>query len=265
MKFSAWGEYILPVIETEAFKAFKSGMFKVTLIIAAFVPVMMGFLMYIKLHPDAAQNSLMFSKAQSIPGPGDWIGYMTMFAQVVSGVGLLLMGFASSWLWGREYSDRTVKDILALPFPRELIVVGKMMILFVWGNIMLLVSFLMMLLIGFLLKLPNWDTHFIVHSLNVFILATFLNIAISTVTACIASVTRSYLAPIGFAIATLVFGNFVGMLGLGAYYPWGIPMSVAMSAMEDMHIATISFVLFSLTSLFGLLATMYWWRYSDQQ
>lgn len=252
------------VVGTEFFKAYRSGMFKVTIAIAGFVPLMMGVLMYIKMHPDAVKSSLMFSKAQAIPGLADWYGFFGLFAQIISGVGLLVISFAASWMWGREYSDRTVKDLLALPFPRELIVIGKLIVLCFWGICLFVVSSLMMLFIGMFIHLPNWNTAFATHCFGIFFIANVMNIAVSTVTACVASVTRNYIAPIGFAIATLIMGNFIGMLGLAAYYPWGVSMAFAMSATENSPVEVYSFIILIVTSLAGLLATMYWWRYADQ-
>jgi ABC-2 type transport system permease protein len=252
------------VVGTEFFKAFRSGMFKVTVGIAGFVPLMMGILMFIKMHPAAVKSSLMFSKAQAIPGPADWYGFFGLFAQIISGVGLLVIGFAASWMWGREFSDRTVKDLLALPFPRELIVIGKLLVLCLWGICLFVVSSVVMLLIGLLIHLPSWNTSFAVHCFGIFSIATIMNIAVSTVTAYIASVTRNYIAPIGFAIAALMMGNFVGMLGLAAYYPWGVSMTFSMSATEHTSVEVYSFVILAITSIAGLVATMYWWRHADQ-
>jgi ABC-2 type transport system permease protein len=252
------------VVKTELFKAYRSGMFKVTVGIAGFVPLMMGVLMFIKMHPDAVKSSLMFSKAQAIPGPADWYGFLGLFAQIISGVGLLVIGFAASWMWGREFSDRTVKDLLALPFPRELIVIGKLIVLCLWGICLFVVSSVVMLLIGVLIHLPGWNTSFAVHCFGIFFIATIMNIAVSTVTAYIASITRNYIAPIGFAIAALVMGNFVGMLGLAAYYPWGVSMTFSMSATEHTPVEVSSLVILAVTSIAGLVATMYWWRHADQ-
>lgn len=252
------------VVGTEFFKAWRSGMFKVTVGIAGFVPLMMGVLMFIKLHPDAVKSSLMFSKAQAIPGPADWYGFFGLFAQIISGVGLLVIGFAASWIWGREYSDRTVKDLLALPFPRELIVIGKLIVLCFWGVCLFVVSSIVMLFIGVLIHLPGWNTSYAANCFGIFFIATLMNIAVSTITAYIASITRNYIAPIGFAIATLIMGNFVNMLGFAEYYPWGVPVTFSMSATEHTPVEVSSLVILAVTSLAGLVATMYWWRHADQ-
>ena len=67
-------------------------MFWITIIGMVFMPVMLGVLMFIKKYPDLAQNSIMLSKATAIPGNGDWPAYFGIFAQMISGAGLVVFG-----------------------------------------------------------------------------------------------------------------------------------------------------------------------------
>jgi ABC-2 type transport system permease protein len=83
-------------------------------------------------------------------------------------------------------------------------------------------------------------------------------------TAFVACWTRGYIAPIGFLIVTLVLGNFIGMLGFGPYYPWGIPALYAIKEVESAHLAVASIIILTMTSIAGLIATLMWWRYADQ-
>jgi len=54
-------------------------------------------------------------------------------------VGLIGFAFVTGWVFGREYSDRTVKDLLALPTPRLSIVLSKFIVVAIWrGGVMLI-------------------------------------------------------------------------------------------------------------------------------
>ena len=55
----------------------------------------------------------------------DWQTYLGLLNQITAGAGLLGFALVTSWVFGREYSDRTVKDLLALPVSRSSIVVSK--------------------------------------------------------------------------------------------------------------------------------------------
>ena len=76
---------------------------------------------------------------------------------------------------------------------------------------------------------------------------------------------RGFLLPVGFIILTLIIANFVGLVGLGPYFPWAIPGIFSNSASEaGMHLVPASYYILILTSLAGFVGTILWWRYADQ-
>jgi ABC-2 type transport system permease protein len=239
-------------------------MFWITVIGMIFMPMMLGVLMFIKKYPELAQNSIMLSKATAIPGNGDWPAYFGVFAQMISGAGLVVFGFVASWLFGREYSDRTAKDLLALPLPRSSIVIGKFMVMTCWCGLLFVIAATVMLCIGFALHLTGWSSDYWLHCMLVLFNATLMNIGLCMLTAFLACWTRGYLAPIGFVIVTLILGNFIGMLGFGPYYPWGIPMLYATKGIEGGCIGIASIIIVITTAIAGLIATLAWWRFADQ-
>lgn len=255
---------ILAVAKAEFRKIFRSPLLWITIAGMIFIPMMLGLLMFIKRYPELAQSSIMLSKANQIPGNGDWASYLGIFAQIISGAGLLVFGFVASWLFGREYSDRTVKDLLALPLPRSSIVIGKFFVMACWCGLLFVVSTVVMLGIGLALHLPGWSQNYWFHCMQVFSIATLMNIGLCMLTAFVACLTRGYIAPIGFLIVTLILGNFIGMLGFAPYYPWGIPALYAIKGVESTHIGMPSIIIVIMTSIAGLIATLAWWRYSDQ-
>jgi ABC-2 type transport system permease protein len=255
---------IFAVAKAEFRKVFRSPMFLVTIVGMIFIPMMLGVMMFIKMYPELAQNSIMLSKANQIPGNGDWAAYFGLFAQVISGAGLIIFGFVASWVFGREYSDRTVKDLLALPLPRSSIVIGKFFVMACWCGLLFVVATAVMLGIGLALHLPGWSQNYCSHCMQIFCIAELMNIGLCMLTAFVACWTRGYIAPIGFLIATIVLGNFVGMLGFGPYYPWGIPMLYAIKGVESVNLEMTSIIIVIMTSVTGLIATLAWWRYADQ-
>jgi ABC-2 type transport system permease protein len=237
----------------------------ITTIAAVFLPLMLGLLMFIKKYPDLAHSALLLSKASMIPGNADWQNFFSFFAQITSGAGLILYGFVASWIFGREYSDRTVKDLLALPLPRWLIPVGKFAVTGFWSFYLFIISTLIMMLTGKVLALSGWTFNYAIHGLLVLMAATVMLVGLNMVTSFVASWSRGYLAPIGFMIVALLLANFIGMLGLGPYYPWGIPMLYATKAIEGASLGMLSIIIVAITSIIGFIGTIMWWRFTDQQ
>jgi len=239
-------------------------MFLIMVIAVIFMPMMLGLLMFIKKYPDLAQSTILLSKASMVPGNADWRTYFNFFSQMLCGAGLIIFGFCASWLFGREYSDRTIKDLLALPLPRGVVVIGKFIVLFCWCGLLFAVTSATALLVGKALQLPGWTVQLGFHSLLILFIATLMNVGLNMVTSFFACWTRGYLAPIGFIIVALLLGNFIGMLGFAVYYPWGIPMLFAMKGLEGASLGVSSIVIVTATACTGLVATLLWWRFADQ-
>jgi ABC-2 type transport system permease protein len=255
---------IKAVAITESRKALRSPLFLITVIGVIFMPMMLGLLMFIKKYPEVAHTSILLSKATMIPGNGDWHSFFVFFAQMICGAGLLIFGFVASWLFGREYSDRTAKDLLALPLPRSAIVIGKFMIRVCWCVFLYGVATTTALIIGGALHMSGWSFTFGIHCIKVLFIATLMNAGLSMAASFVACWARGYLAPIGFVVVTLIMGNFVGMLGFADYYPWGVPMLYAVKGIEGAHVGMSSIIIALTTACVGLVATLLWWRFADQ-
>jgi ABC-2 type transport system permease protein len=118
---------------------------------------MAGVFMILLGNPSlAVQAGILNQKAKLLTGQPDWPSFMGMITQGVAVGGLLVFGFLTSWLFGREYADQTMKDLLALPVPRFQIMLAKFLVL---AGLCLLLSvgiLLEGLAIGTLLKLSSW-------------------------------------------------------------------------------------------------------------
>jgi len=95
------------------------------------------------------------------------------------GIGLVMFGFITSWVFGREYSDHAVKDLLALPVPRSSIVIAKFMVIAVWCVFLTLVFFAFGILGGAIVQISGWTNEIFLHSISVFAGASLLHPALS--------------------------------------------------------------------------------------
>src|SRR5690625_1746336 len=115
-------KYLSAAFHAEGIKARKS---KVTWIIAGaftIAPLMAGFFMIILKDPDLAKNAGLAGAKAQIAGDASWQFYLNLYAQIIAVGGIFVFGFVTSWIFGREYVDQTIKDLLALPHTRTIIV-----------------------------------------------------------------------------------------------------------------------------------------------
>ena len=106
-------------IKAEFIKIIRSMVLPVTFAVSALVPVMMSFMMFVLKNPGLSRKLGLIGTKAKIMGSADWPSFLNFLSQGVCGVEIVVFGFIFSWLFGREYSDRTVKDLLALPMPRQ--------------------------------------------------------------------------------------------------------------------------------------------------
>ncbi|MFC6259314.1 ABC transporter permease, partial [Kocuria oceani] len=117
-----------------------------------------AFFMFVLQDPDRARTlGLLGAKAQLSGGTADWPGYFSLAAQTVAVGGLLIFGTAAIWLFGREFSDRTVTDLLAVPTSRTAVVLAKLLLGLVWCALLTLLLVGLVLGLGALLGLPGWS------------------------------------------------------------------------------------------------------------
>jgi ABC-2 type transport system permease protein len=104
------------VIWSEALKARRSRLPWVTAAAFAVAAAVGGLLMFILQDPARARAmGLLGTKAQLAGGTADWPGYLALLAQITAVGGTLIFGVVAIWTFGREFSDHTAKDLLALP------------------------------------------------------------------------------------------------------------------------------------------------------
>ena len=83
-----------------------------------------------------ASLGLAGAKAQLAGVTADWPGYLALLGQTVAVGGFLIFGMTVIWIFGREFSDRTAKDLLALPTSRIAIVAAKFAVAAAWCGLL---------------------------------------------------------------------------------------------------------------------------------
>jgi ABC-2 type transport system permease protein len=249
----------------ESLKIRRSKIFLITILVFIIIPTMMGFLIFISKNPEISSKLGMVGTKASLFGKYDWPAYFGLLIQLIAGIGLMGFGFVTSWVFGREYSDHTVKDLLALPVSRLFIVLSKFIVVVIWCVLLAFFLFVFGLIIGGMLHMSGWSSEIAFHNAYKFIVTSLLTILLCTPVAFFASYGRGYLLPMGFVIFTLITAQFTGAVGLGPYFPWGIPgIYSSASGTGGMQLGIISYIILYLTSISGLIGTFVWWHFADQ-
>jgi ABC-2 type transport system permease protein len=250
---------IAQAVWVEMLKARRSRMPLFTALGFSLVPLAGGFFMIVLKDPELARRvGLISAKAHMLAGAADWPTYLGLIAQSAIG-GIILFGIIASWVFGREYSDRTVKDLLALPTSRSAIVLAKFVVVAAWSAALTVMICLVGLGVGAAVALPPVSAETFWQGTIAIAGSAGLTIAIVTPIAFFASAGHGYLAPMGVAMLVLLLAQVITAAGWGEYFPWSIPASYV----QGENLGIVSYVIVILTSVAGIAGTFIWWELAD--
>jgi ABC-2 type transport system permease protein len=247
----------------ESRKAVRSRMPLWTGLGSLFMPLGIAFLMFVSKNPEISQKlGLVSAKADLIAyAATDWPTYLGMFGQLIAAGGFILLILIISWMFGREFADGTLKDMLAVPVRRASILLAKFIVVTIWSFALTIVILIAGLVMGALIKLPGGSLGVISRGSLLVIITGCLAIAVGLPFALFASLGRGYLLPVGLAVLTLMMTNLVAIVGWGEYFPWAVP---GLFVQGKTALTAVSYWIVFLTALAGMLATYLWWMRADQ-
>ena len=190
----------------------------------------------------------------------DWPSYLKLFAEIISAGGFFFV-LAISWVFGREFVDGTLKDMLAVPVPRSSIILAKFVVSITWCAFMAVISLIFGLIMGAIIRLPGGSLFVILHGFTVVVITICIVIAVVLPFAFFASVGRGYMLPMALAVLCLIMANMMMVVGWAEYFPWAIPLLYSQG--EEL-LPPISYWIVFLTGVAGMLGTHLWWKYADQ-
>ena len=228
-----------------------------------FMPLGIALLIFIAKNPEISKKlGLVSAKANLIAYSGtDWSTYLGFSGQIIAAGGFFLFVLAVSWVFGREFADGTLKDLLAVPVPRASILLAKFIVVAIWSAALAIIILITVLSMGALLKLPGGSQSVITQGGAVVLITALLTIWVVLPFALFASVGRGYLLPVGVAVLTVMMANLVAVAGWGEIFPWAVP---GLYVQDKGALPPASYWIVFLTGLAGMLATYFWWKYADQ-
>lgn len=250
---------------SELLKARRSRLPWLTAFAFTIVTLVCGLFMFILADPARARAmGLLGDKAQLSGASADWPGYLTLLAQAVAVGGLLVYSMIAIWLFGREFSDHTAKDLLALPTSRTTIVAAKFTLSAGWALLLATGTTILGLLFGALLALPGWSAQATATGAVKILVAAALSAALTTPLALAASIGRGYLAAVGVLFVLAFAAQIISALGFGAWFPYSIPgLYAGIAGPGHDPPGPISILLVLTTGAAGMAATLAWWRNAD--
>ena len=194
-------------------KTLRSRMPLFTVLGSLLMPLGISFLIFVSRNPEISRKlGLISAKANLMADTAtNWPSYLNLFGQMIAAGGFLFFCLIVSWVFGREFSDGTLKDMLAVPVPRASILLAKFTVSAAWSVGLSLAIIALSLVMGALIGLPQGSTGVILQGCLRALIVAGMTIVVILPFALFASIGRGYLLPVGVAILALITAGGVNI------------------------------------------------------
>ncbi len=207
--------------------------------------------------------SALALKAEALVGDGGWGGYLNVAAQVSAAAVFVASGFVVSWMFGREYAERTFPSLFALPVSLRSIASSKLIVIAVWSFATAVLMALVAGTIGAIAGLEVGDADVVSLLIKLFVVS-FSSSLMAMVVAIVASVSRGYFAAVGAVIVLVACGQLSVLFGVGGWFPIAVPGLLAVAGTEGVPDVTLPHILFASATVVGAsFFTVWWWGRSS--
>lgn len=255
-----------PALWAEFLKVRRSKMLWLTALALSLGPLAGALFMFVLQDPDRARNAgLVNAKAAVLAGNADWPTYASMLEQAVAIGGLVVFGIVVTWIFGREHSDHTAKDLLALPVGRETLVLAKYIVAAAWSLSLGVLAALLALTLGTALGLERGSAALARDAAMAIAGVTGSTILLVLPFGWVASAGRGYLPAIGAIFLCIFLAQVIAALGWGAFFPWSVPaLAAGMAGPDAARLGIGSGLLVVIVGTIGVVLTLIHWHSADQ-
>jgi ABC-2 type transport system permease protein len=166
-------------------------------------------------------------KLGSLGTVANWAAIVGGATQIAAAGGLLALGVGLSWLFGREFADRTIEGLFGLPVSRAQIATGKLVVFCGWAVVLAVAVPAVLLVCGLAssLGMPDGDAWG-----GLLRLAAVIILSALLVTPCawVTTLGRNLLAGVAVAVGLIVIAQVGAMVAAVTSFPLTAPALWAM-------------------------------------
>jgi ABC-2 type transport system permease protein len=209
----------MPVLAAEWRKAISA--LAPRLITAALLIGIVGLSAGMVLADDGTDTALAL-KVEAFTREGGWEGLHVLAGVILANGGLLACGMMLTWLFGREFVDRTVPGLFGLPTPLRAVAAAKLALYGLWTAGMSLAIPALLGCAGLVLGFGPPDAGTLA-GFGKIGLVSALTALLALPAAWVATRTRGYLAPVGAITGIIIAAQISVFTGAGAWFPFAAP------------------------------------------
>ncbi|MDR2376393.1 MAG: ABC transporter permease [Treponema sp.] len=177
--------------------------------------------------------------------------------------GSFCFSILAAWMFGREFVQKTVTELLVFPAARSTIVFAKIIALTISVLMLSIGQFVLSWVLTLVTGMGGWALEPVMHDLARQGILTVMLLALCMPIFFLGICSRGYFMPVAVSIAAILYVNINGSsLPFAIDIPWSIPIVYTMR--DDLAtIRPLDIVVLVSVGLGSILASLAWWLYAD--
>ncbi|UAC49721.1 ABC transporter permease [Bacillus aquiflavi] len=237
---------------TEFLKLKRAKMIIISILGAAVAPFIVVVATYVHMKTKQPTEAILFEE----------LFYQTNLYTVLV-IGVPLYGVVTAFLFNREYTEDTLKNLLTIPVPRISFIISKILLLFIWITMLTLVSWGFTLLLGVLGQFEGLSFSLIGESFKQFFTGGFLLFILSMPIIFITLVMKNYVPTIIFTIVITLINIMTANSEHRDLFPWAAAGDIANNTLLSTYPPQYSYIAIIFTSIIGFIATIVYLKKID--
>ncbi|EMA6345207.1 ABC transporter permease [Bacillus cytotoxicus] len=240
------------LLYTELLKLKRSNMFLISMIGAAVAPFMIVLAFYIEKQ----------SKPSAPPANFDVL-FLNVNMYTALFMGVLLYGVVTAYLFNREYTENTLKNLLTIPVSRFHFIMSKFILLFLWIMILTIIAWGLTLLLGLLGGFPGLNSILLFQFLVKFLISGGFLFILSSPIVLVTFIMKTYVPPIILTIVIALINVLTASSEHKDLFPWTAALDIVNNDLQPTYPPEYSYINIITTSLIGFIATIFYFKKID--
>jgi len=178
-------------------------------------------------------------------------------------IGVLLFSVVTAYLFNREYTEHTLKNILTIPVSRIQFILSKLILLCLWTMALTLFAWLITVLFALLGQFDGLSMQLFLDAFKQFMMSGFALFLLSTPMILVTLLFKNYVVTIVFAIAITMLNLLTYGSEYSALLPWTAVRVIATGTFFPEYPPIYSYISIIMTFCVGLIASILYFKNTD--
>src|SRR5690625_672176 len=178
-------------------------------------------------------------------------------------IGVPLYGVVTTYLFTREYTENTLKNILTIPVSRMSFIMSKTLLLFMWIMMLTVIAWGITLVLGLLMQFNGLSSSMLTESIKQFSIGGILLFILSSPIILVTLVMKNYVPTIIFTVVITLINVMGGNSEHRALFPWAAAGDIANHTLPSTYPPEYSYITITATALTGFIAMIVYFKKVD--